>query len=155
MDVSQDIWEKQSRKLPEGSAQSHSFSGTSSGLLVQHFPSFPRYWLVTPFQINCWEWLKTLCYLNPLVHPGRFLLASLFSLPYSSPAPHAPHASLQTKFFSWVSDSPSNQAASISAFFIGIYQAAALAGLQMRVTVAEPRAFIATTLNSMVTVGDC
>lgn len=57
--LSQGIWEKQSRKLPEGSAQPHSSSRASPGLHVQYFPSFPRYWQVTPFQINCWKWQKT------------------------------------------------------------------------------------------------
>lgn len=59
MDLSQGIWEKQSRKLPEGRAQPHSSSRASPGLHVQYFPSFPRYWQVTPFQINCWKWQKT------------------------------------------------------------------------------------------------
>lgn len=128
-----------------------------SGLLVQHFPSFPRYWQGkgTPFQIKCWKWLKTLFCPNPSVSPCRFPLVSLFSLPYSSPAPHAPHASLQKKYFSWVSGSPLTQAASTSAFSTEIYQMVALAGLQMWVLVSEPHAFIATTLSSMLTGIDC
>lgn len=47
------------------------------------------------------------------------------------------------------------QAASPSAFSTEIYQMAALAGLQMRVLVAEPHAFIAKTLGSTLTGIDC
>lgn len=156
MDLSQGIWEKQSRKLPEGRAQPHSSSRASPGLHVQYFPSFPRYWQVTPFQINCWKWQKTFFFnLNPSVCPGRFLLASLFSLPYSSIQHAPPHTSLQTKCFSWVSGSSLTQEASTSALFTGIYQMAALAGLQMWVLVAELHAFIATTLSSTLTGMDC
>lgn len=36
----------------------------------------------------------------------RFLQAYLLTFPSSSPAPRAPHASLQTTYFSWVSGSP-------------------------------------------------
>lgn len=44
MDLSQAIREKQSRKLPEGSAQPHSFPGASPGPLGQQSSSFPRFW---------------------------------------------------------------------------------------------------------------
>lgn len=56
--------------------------------------------------INYWKLLKTLFCHNPSVCPGRLPLVSLFSLPYSSPAPHASHTPLQTKCLSWVSGSP-------------------------------------------------
>lgn len=152
--LSQGIWEKQSRKLPEGSAQPHSSSRASPGLHVQYFPSFPRYWQVTPFQINCWKWQKTFFLPQPFgmsrqIPAGFFVQPSLVF--YSTCSSHL----LQTKCFSWVSGSSLTQAASTSALFTGIYQMAALAGLQMWALVAELHAFIATTLSSTLTGMDC
>ena len=51
MDLSQGIWEKQSRKLPECRAQPHSSSGASADLLVHSFPAFPRYWQVNGLSV--------------------------------------------------------------------------------------------------------